>query len=273
MRGAARRMASAVKRKSLDNNRRNRGSRLPPKPLPYPKYPVYTVRVIIEPMPAAAGSVTEQLREAILDGAYPPGFRLVQEELAVRFGVSRIPLREALRTLTGEGLLRSTPGRGTFVTALDLGEIDEIYDLRRLIEPSFAEHVTEWVSRKDVSRFEAMAAKMDHVGNIGATEWSRINMAFHLDMYRLARLPMRHEVITQTYHRVEPYSRFYVHGTPAYERVQREHKDMVAALADGDAVALAAHILAHIDGGQHGLHRAWGQSTVEAVSSASERRS
>jgi DNA-binding GntR family transcriptional regulator len=217
-------------------------------------------------------TVTGQLREAILDGVYPPGFHLVQEELAERFGVSRIPLREALRTLTGEGLLRSTPGRGTFVTELDLAEIDEIYDLRRLIEPSFAEHVTEWISRRDVSRFEAMAVQMDRVRDIGATEWSRINMAFHLDMYRLARLPMRYEVITQTYHRVEPYSRFYVHGTPAYERVQREHKDMVTALADGDSTALAAHILAHIDGGQQGLHRAWGQPTADALPSA-ERRS
>jgi DNA-binding GntR family transcriptional regulator len=225
------------------------------------------------PPTAESGGVTKQLREAILDGVYPPGFRLVQEELADRFGISRIPLREALRTLTGEGLLRSTPGRGTFVTSLDLAEIDEIYDLRRLIEPSFAEHVTEWVSRKDVSRFEAMAAAMDRVRDIGATEWSRINMAFHLDMYRLARLPMRYEVITQTYHRVEPYSRFYVHGTPAYERVQREHKDMVAALADGDPTALAAHILAHIDGGQQGLHRAWGESTAGALPAIPERRS
>ncbi|MGW6659533.1 GntR family transcriptional regulator [Rhodococcus sp. NPDC055024] len=207
------------------------------------------------------GDLTVRLRTAVLEGVYPPGFRMVQEELADRFGVSRIPLREAIRTLVGEGLLRTVPGRGTFVTELDLAEIDEIYDLRRLIEPSFAEHVTEWTSRKDVSRFEAMAHQMDHVHEIGATEWSRINLAFHLDMYRLARLPMRYEVITQTYHRVEPYSRFYVHGTPAYQRVQEEHKGMVQALADGDAEAFARHIVAHIDGGQQGLHRAWEQST------------
>lgn len=227
----------------------------------------------LHPGGAETDSVTAQLRTAILDGVYPPGFRLVQEEIAERFGISRIPLREALRTLTGEGLLRSTPGRGTFVTALDLAEIDEIYDLRRLIEPSFAEHVTEWISRKDVSRFDAMVSEMDRVRDIGATEWSRINMAFHLDMYRLARLPMRYQVITQTYHRVEPYSRFYVHGTPAYERVQREHKDMVMALADGDPDALATHILAHIDGGQQGLHRAWGESTAGAPPSPVERHS
>ncbi|SNS95745.1 DNA-binding transcriptional regulator, GntR family [Rhodococcoides kyotonense] len=206
------------------------------------------------------GDLTSDLRTAIVEGVYPPGHRLVQEELADRFGVSRIPLREALRTLVGEGLLRSERGRGTFVTALDIEEIDEIYDLRKLIEPSFAEHVVERVSRRDIARFEDMADAMDNVGDTGADTWSRTNLSFHLDMYRLSRLPMRYEIIAQMYHRLEPYSRFYVHGTNAYERVQCEHKGMVDALSSGDATALADLILAHIEGGQTGLHRAWENS-------------
>jgi DNA-binding GntR family transcriptional regulator len=201
--------------------------------------------------------LTAALRRTVVDGAYPPGHRLVQEELADRFGVSRIPLREAIRTLVGEGLLRAVPGLGTFVTELDLAEIDEIYELRRLIEPSFAPHVTDRVSRRDIGRFEEMAAEMDRVAHIGAAQWSRTNLAFHLDMYRLARLPMRYEFIAQMYHRLEPYSRFYVHGTDAYDRVQDEHKAMVAALVDGNADELAQQILLHIDGGQCGLHEAW----------------
>lgn len=63
------------------------------------------------------------------------------------------------------------------------------------------------------------------------------------------------------YHRLEPYSRFYVHGTSAYERVQREHAAMAQALADGDAEELARQIVVHIDGGQQGLHAAWENST------------
>jgi DNA-binding GntR family transcriptional regulator len=204
-----------------------------------------------------AGSVTEQLRRAVLEGVYPPGHRMKQEELADRFGVSRIPLRDALRTLVGEGLLRSEPGRGTYFTMLDLDEIDDIYDLRRLVEPSFAEHVMERVSRRDISRFEQMAEDMDRVDLTGAAAWSRTNLAFHLDMYRLSRLSVRYEVISQMYHRLEPYSRFYVHGTSAYERVQREHRAMVQALVEGDAEELARQIVLHIDGGQQGLHGAW----------------
>lgn len=201
--------------------------------------------------------LVDALRRAIVEGVYPPGHRLVQEELADRYGVSRIPLREALRTLVGEGLLRSEAGRGTFVTELDLAEIDEIYDLRRMVEPSFAPHVADRVSRRDVARFDGMAGDMDQVARTGAAEWSRTNLAFHLDMYRLARLPLRYELISQLYHRLEPYSRFYVHGTGAYERVQDEHRGMVQALADGDADELGRLVLAHINGGQEGLHAAW----------------
>jgi DNA-binding GntR family transcriptional regulator len=215
--------------------------------------------------------IADALRAAIVDGVYPPGHRLVQEELADRFGVSRIPLREAIRTLVGEGLLRSAPGRGTFVTSLDLAEIDEIYDLRRLVEPSFAEHVVQRVSRIDVARLTSMAEKMDRIDELGADAWSRVNFAFHLDMYRLAGLPMRYEVISRLYHQLEPYSRFYVHGTHAHERVQAEHKAMVGALADGDAAALAEQIHDHIDGGQQGLRASW-QHRAESLPTAWDRR-
>jgi DNA-binding GntR family transcriptional regulator len=211
-----------------------------------------------------AGSVTDQLRRAVLEGIYPPGHRMKQEELADRFGISRIPLRDALRTLVGEGLLRSEPGRGTYVTVLDLDEIDDIYDLRRLVEPSFAEHVVDRVSRRDIGRFEQMAEAMDRVDLTGAAAWSRTNLAFHLDMYRLSRLSVRYEVISQMYHRLEPYSRFYVHGTSAYDRVQREHRAIVQALIDGDAEELARQIVLHIDGGQQGLRAAWEKGATPA---------
>jgi DNA-binding GntR family transcriptional regulator len=203
--------------------------------------------------------IADELRAAIADGVFPPGHRLVHEELADHFGVSRIPLREAIRTLVGEGLLQSPPGQGTFVTALDLAEIDEIYDLRKLVEPSFSEHVVQGGSRADVARLGKMVERMDQIEQLGSEGWSRLNFAFHLDMYRLAGLPMRYEVISRLYHQLEPYSRFYVHTTHALDRVQAEHKAMVAALAEGDAGELSRQIFAHIDGGQRGLRAAWHQ--------------
>jgi len=78
--------------------------------------------------------VLETLREAILDGILPPGARLRQEDLATAFKTSRIPVREALRVLEYEGLAKSEPHRGFTVTALDADQIEEIYELRTVLE-------------------------------------------------------------------------------------------------------------------------------------------
>ncbi len=78
--------------------------------------------------------VLETLREAILGGVLPPGTRLRQEELATAFDTSRIPVREALRVLEYEGLVSSEPHRGFTVTSLDADEVEEIYDLRTVLE-------------------------------------------------------------------------------------------------------------------------------------------
>lgn len=78
--------------------------------------------------------VLEAVRDAILDGILPPGMRLRQEELASAFDTSRIPIREALRVLEYEGLVSSEPHRGFTVTSLDADEVEEIYDLRTVLE-------------------------------------------------------------------------------------------------------------------------------------------
>lgn len=76
----------------------------------------------------------EALREAILEGVLQPGEKLRQEDLASTFATSRIPVREALRVLTYEGLVRSEPNRGFTVTGLSADEIEEIYELRTVLE-------------------------------------------------------------------------------------------------------------------------------------------
>jgi DNA-binding GntR family transcriptional regulator len=76
----------------------------------------------------------ERLRDAILRGDIKPGAKLVQEELAQRYNMSRIPLREALRTLEGEGLVTSTPRRGARCRPLDAKDIDDLYTVRLALE-------------------------------------------------------------------------------------------------------------------------------------------
>src|SRR6202165_4723685 len=79
-------------------------------------------------------SLVDALRDGILTGRYAPGTRLVQEDLAVAFGISRIPLREALRRLEGEGLVVISPNRGAIVRPLSPKDVVDLYDLRLALE-------------------------------------------------------------------------------------------------------------------------------------------
>src|SRR5262245_34143708 len=84
--------------------------------------------------PAMAQAVLSELREAILDGVLPPGRHVRQEALADQFGISRIPIREALLTLEREGLLESRGGRGMVVAPLDPSLINNIYEVRLALD-------------------------------------------------------------------------------------------------------------------------------------------
>ncbi len=87
------------------------------------------------PARLASGRVIDTLREAILAGRLSPGSRVRQEELAEEFGISRIPVREALRRLEAEGLVVLVPNSGAWVAKLDRAECVEIYRIREQIEP------------------------------------------------------------------------------------------------------------------------------------------
>jgi len=82
----------------------------------------------------AAAAAADLIRQAIVDGRVPPGHRLKEEELAQQLGISRTPVREALLVLQSEGLVEAAPNRGATVRAYDTADLEEMYELRALLE-------------------------------------------------------------------------------------------------------------------------------------------
>ncbi len=122
---------------------------------------------------ARASSVTAQdlvlssLREAILAGVLSPGARLRQEDLAERFGTSRIPVREALRALEYEGLVASEPNRGFTVTELDADDVEEVYDLRIVLESHAVRVALPLLTDEDIVELDRSVRcddQRDHAG-------------------------------------------------------------------------------------------------------------
>ena len=104
--------------------------------------------------------VLASVRQAILSGVLSPGARLRQEELADVFGTSRIPVREALRALEYEGLVASEPHRGFTVTTLDADDVEEVYDLRILLESEAVRLALPLLTDEDLEELEGLFQAM-----------------------------------------------------------------------------------------------------------------
>ena len=94
--------------------------------------------------------VVARIRSAIVGGEFKPGQRLVERELCERFGVSRPPVREALRQLDAEGFIRTVPNRGPVVTELDFGEVRSLYEVRAVLEAQAAKLFSERASNDEI---------------------------------------------------------------------------------------------------------------------------
>lgn len=121
--------------------------------------------------------VCRVLREAILRGEFKPGQRLVQEELANSLGVSRMPVREALRKLESEGLVSIEPHRGAVVKSLTVEDVKEIYVLRSQFEKMAVEKSVERMGKEDIQALENVMEEMKRAED--AEEFIEKNIQFH----------------------------------------------------------------------------------------------
>lgn len=141
----------------------------------------------LAPLPTTTSAVAERIREAILGGMLVPGERLKEEQLARELGTSRTPVREALLRLQSEGLVEAMPNRGATVRLYGRAELEEIYDLRALLEGHAARRAAE---RIDEAGIAALRASCDRFALIaGGNDLHRLvaeNAAFHRAVWRMA---------------------------------------------------------------------------------------
>jgi DNA-binding GntR family transcriptional regulator len=151
--------------------------------------------------------IAESLREEILRGTIPPGRPLRQEELADRFGVSRLPVRDALLRLEAQGLVEVVPNRGAFVVSLSADEVREIYDLRILLEGDAIERAVPLMTADDWRRIDA--AREASTRSADGPEWAEGDWEFHRALYLPAGRPRQLAMIDTLRGTVARYSSAY----------------------------------------------------------------
>ena len=196
----------------------------------------------------AAQQVLESLRHGLVSGMLRPGQRVTQEDVAVSLGVSVAPVREALRVLEQEGQLVYRPRRGYFVTELRIEDLEEIYELRRVLEERLARLALPELDHESLARVRAAAEDCEVAG--GSADVARelaANRQFHFGLLECADQPHTMRVIRLLWDSTEAYRAIYYNSAAERSRAAKAHRRILAAVAARDADRLVAELDAHRD--------------------------
>ena len=193
-----------------------------------------------------ADAIVQTLREAILRGVLQAGQRLQQEDLAEQFGVSRIPIREALRQLSAEGLVTLSANRSAVVAALSADEAQEIYDIRIGLETTALRLAIPNLSPAILGRATEILSAIDREAD--PARWSELNWAFHATLYAPAQRPRLLSLIKTMHDNVARYLRIYLSLMNFQDRSQQEHRALLAACERYDTTAATQTLVRHLEG-------------------------
>lgn len=196
-----------------------------------------------------AGMTVTALRERILRGDYPEGEPLRQDAIADELGVSRIPVREALRQLEAEGLVTFSPHRGAVVSTLSLDEIDELFELRADIECDLLRRAIPNTSSEQLDQaMEVLDEFQDALSAGEATRWGPLNWHFHAALYAPANRNFTMGVLQKLHQHSDRYFRMQLLLTHGGARANDEHRAIAAAVANKDVNMACQLMRAHIIG-------------------------
>lgn len=182
--------------------------------------------------------VLTSLREAILSAALPPGTRLRQEKLAELCGTSRIPVREALRALEYEGLVMSLPRRGFTVTELDADDIEEVYDLRIVLESHAVRLAVPLITDEDLHDLEELYGQMVAAGS--GDEQLAARERFYTRLFSITGRPRLVAQISRLRREIARSLRW-----PTLQHAPEHHERFLEAIRAGDADGAAAQLASH----------------------------
>lgn len=195
---------------------------------------------------AASARIAEHLREAILRGDLRPGDRIRQEEVAARFGASRLPVREALRMLEAEGLTEHEAHKGARVPRLSQHEVEVIYQMRERLEPLAIIESLATLTLDDLTRIEAVQQRIEV--NDDVDRFLELDREFHMLTYTSCAIDPLMSMVRRLWNCTQHYRRAFVQlsGPGRMWVVNAEHRLILDALQRRDPIDAERHLAGHI---------------------------
>ncbi|WP_087725892.1 GntR family transcriptional regulator [Pandoraea sp. PE-S2T-3] len=206
----------------------------------------------------------ETLRTEILQGKLKAGDRLRQDDLARRLEMSTTPVREALRTLVSEGLVFFDVHRGAVVRGLTIDDVNELYRLRKTLEPMMAEQAMATLREDDIAQAEALHLEM--VATSDVVKWTELNQAFHAALWASQDESRLAHLIKTLRDASGPYIALSLYMRPVHVDVSnQEHQKMLDEYRARDITACRRHTVDHLDATLHIIIKAIEQTEAEAA--------
>ena len=201
-----------------------------------------------------AAAVADSLRQRILNGELPPGVQLRQDALAEQFGISRIPVREALLQLEANNLVKIMPHRGAVVTGVSLEELEDIFQLRGQLEPQLLVVSAMHLTPADIQALRAVAsAYSDTLAGGEVLRWGELNRRFHLDLLQHAERPRSLSIVAGLLQDCDRPTRLQLSASGDVARADREHREILALCEAGKIDKAADLLRRHIENAAQSL--------------------
>jgi DNA-binding GntR family transcriptional regulator len=196
-----------------------------------------------QPLAAVRERVQAELRERIVSGQLPPGARLVERELAEAMGVSRVPVREAIRTLTAEGFVVALSPRRVVVRELTPKDVDELFELREALEVFAAGLAAQRATPAELLALEGLLDQAAlATGKRAAEDITELNTRFHERILAMAGNSLLAAALEPLEGRLRRLTRQNEH----WDQLLREHRQLLHAIASGDPERARACALEHV---------------------------
>jgi DNA-binding GntR family transcriptional regulator len=195
-----------------------------------------------------SSAVGDELRRRILDGTFQSGFQLRQDALAEEFGVSRIPIREALVQLEAEGLVKILPHKGAIVSELSIAEIDELFELRLMLEPRLLGASAPHLTPQDFLKINQILAEYSsEIDARHVSRWGELNTQFHMLIYRHAEKPRSLALVANLLQDCDRHARIQLSLDNNTDRAHKEHMALAALCEAGKIEAASDLLKSHIE--------------------------